>query len=172
MSKKKKAYSLLELSIVIVIISILISGVMTTAVGNINYAKTKVTKDRIQVLYKALGNFVATNGRLPCPAGLTVLKTNATYGTSIGAAGTCSGSGVYTSTANTNLVYGMVPVATLGLSKEMGEDGFEDKISYVVDKNFTAAANLNSAPNFTQVNFSIYTVANVGNNITVYEKNG
>jgi len=51
--KKRSAYSLLELSIVIVIISILITGAMTTAVGSISNAKVKITKDRLQIIYKA-----------------------------------------------------------------------------------------------------------------------
>ncbi len=172
LKKKPTAYSLLELSIVIVIISILITGAMTTAVGSIAIAKVKVTKDRENLIYNALGTFIATNGRLPCPANILLTKSDANYGVSVGAAGICSGSGTYASTANSNLVYGMVPVASLGLSKDNGEDGFEDKIAYVVDKNFTATANLSASPNFAQANFSIYATNNTGNNITIYEKSG
>lgn len=172
LKKKRTAYSLLELSIVIVIISILITGAMTTAVGSIAIAKVKVTKDRENLIYNALGTFIATNGRLPCPANILLTKSDANYGVSVGDAGTCSGSGIYASTASSNLVYGMVPVTSLGLSKDNGEDGFEDKIAYVVDKNFTATANLSASPNFTQANFSIYATNNTGNNITIYEKSG
>jgi len=173
LKNNRKAYSLLELSIVIVIISILISGAMTTAVGNISNAKVKITKDRMKVIYNALGNYVAINRKLPCPASITDSKTaSASYGQAVGNCISMSSSsgGVYVST---NLLYGMVPVATLGLSKEIGEDGFEDKIAYVVDKNFTdAAASLSDYPDFTLSNFSTNTTTNTSNNITISEKSG
>jgi prepilin-type N-terminal cleavage/methylation domain-containing protein len=170
--KKRSAYSLLELSIVIVIISILITGAMTTAVGSISNAKVKITKDRLQIIYKALGNFVATNGRLPCPASLELLKSNANYGTSAGSQGDCSASGVVLSNVDSNLQFGMVPAVTLGLSRDLAEDGFEDKIAYVVNKNFTTSANLTASPDFSQTNFSINAVKNSTNVISVTEKSG
>lgn len=172
LKNNRKAYSLLELSIVIVIISILISGAMTVSVGNISNAKVKTTKDRMKLIYNALGNYVAINRKLPCPASITDSKTaSASYGQALSS---CSGmslssGGVYVST---NLLYGMVPVATLGLAKEIGEDGFEDKIAYVVDKNFTDAANLSAFPNFAVPTFSTSTTTNTSNNITVFEKSG
>ncbi|MBU6140913.1 MAG: prepilin-type N-terminal cleavage/methylation domain-containing protein [Proteobacteria bacterium] len=167
LKKKRTAYSLLELSIVITIISILISGAMTAAVGNIASAKTKVTKDRMKVIYNALGAFIATNGRLPCPANITLTKSNASYGLSAGNPGVCSGA--------SSLVYGMVPAASLGLSKDIAEDGFESKIVYVVDKDFTASADFTQSPDFSQTNFSTKTgrgASGSDSNITVYEKRG
>ena len=70
----KTAYSLLELSIVILIIAILISGAMTMSVGTLNNAKNKATQDKIAEIYKSLGNFLLANKRLPCPASLKKLK--------------------------------------------------------------------------------------------------
>jgi prepilin-type N-terminal cleavage/methylation domain-containing protein len=40
--KFKKAYSLLELSIVIIIVSILITGTLSVSVGSINNMKVKI----------------------------------------------------------------------------------------------------------------------------------
>ncbi len=137
---KKTAFSLIELSIVVLIIAILITGSLSSSITAINNAKIKSTRERMDEIYKALGSYLLINGKLPCPASILELKSSSsTYGTSIGTAGTCSGSGIYTSTTSgaTNLVYGMVPVRTLGLSNDLAEDGFEDKIAYIVDKNFT-----------------------------------
>ncbi len=177
--KNPKAYSLLELSIVIVIISILITGAMTASVGGINNAKIKTTKDKMDVIQKALGSFVSVNGRLPCPAPINVRKSATNYGVAItsdpspsATATACNGSGVFQSSSSSNLVYGMVPAVTLGLSKDFAEDGFESKIAYVVDKNFTVAANLNASPNFSNNNFSIATTVNTSNNIMIQEKRG
>ena len=136
----KTAYSLLELSIVILIIAILISGAMSISVGTLNNAKNKATQDKIAEIYKAIGNFLLANRRLPCPASLKKLKnTDADYGAEVV---NCSGPGVYQSLTFTNLIYGAVPVKALGLSNEMAEDAFENKIVYMIDKRFGVAADV------------------------------
>ena len=137
---KKTAFSLIELSIVVLIIAILITGSLSSSITAINNAKVKSTRERMDEIYKALGNYLLTNGKLPCPASLLELKSSSSnYGTSVGEGGVCSGTGVYISTTSgvTHLAYGMVPVKALGLSNDLAEDGFESKIAYIVDKNFT-----------------------------------
>ncbi len=143
---QKKAYSLIELSIVILIISILISGALTVFSGSANNKKITITKTRIDEIYKALGGFLLVNGRLPCPASIIAIKsTDATYGAEGTAAGNCTaGGGVYAS-GSSNLVYGLVPVKTLGLPNEYAEDGFEGKIAYIVEKNFTTSSTFDNA---------------------------
>jgi type II secretory pathway pseudopilin PulG len=147
MKIEKKAYSLVELSIVIIVLATLISGALSFLADSANNAKIKITKDRMEQIYSALGNFLLVNNRLPCPASIIAVKTsNTTYGTEGTAAGTCTaGGGVYASSTSTNLVYGMVPVRTLGLSNEFAEDGFEDKIAYIIDKRFTKATSVPDA---------------------------
>lgn len=135
--KIKSAYSLLELSIVIVIISILITGGLSVSVGGINNAKITTTKERMDVIYKALGNYLIKNKKLPCPALPTAIKsTSTTYGNEAANPGTCTG----ITSASTNLLYGMVPVSALDLANDFGEDAFETKIGYVVDRRFTKAS--------------------------------
>jgi len=171
MNKKnfKKAYSLIELSIVILIISILITGALSVSVGSVNNAKIKTTNDRITQVYRALGNFLVANRRLPCPAALTKVKTVDTdYGTEVGVGSGCAGTGVIASGSSTNLVYGMVPVRTLGLPNSLAEDGFESKLVYIVDKNYANnAVNFSAAPDFTTT-LTFATAATA--NITVNEK--
>lgn len=129
----------------IIIISILISGVLSASTNSANSNKVKVTNERIREIYKALGRYLMVNGKLPCPASIIAIKSSdANYGLPAGAegscttAGNCSASGVCNPAAGaTNLVYGMVPVQALNLSNDFAEDGFEDKIAYIVDKRFT-----------------------------------
>lgn len=139
MTKKrtKTAFSLLELSLVVLIISILIVGSMAASVTAVNNARYKMTRDRINEIYKAIGNYLLINKALPCPAAITSLKSSdPNYGVA-GAAGTCNNiSGVYANGAG-NIVYGMIPVQTLGLTSDMAEDGFGTKFTYVVAKAFT-----------------------------------
>lgn len=137
-----RAFSLLELSIVILIISIFISGIMYAGIGASNIARTKVTTDRIKEIYNAFGSYLSINGRMPCPAPITDVKSSANYGNSrADGLGNCNQintaarlSGIYVSS---NLIYGMLPVQDLKLSFDMAEDGFGSKFAYIVDQRFT-----------------------------------
>ena len=150
----QRAYSLIELSIVLVIISTLVAGALTISVDNLKNDQTRLTKERMDKVYKILGNYIRVNKSLPCPASLTKVKSvDSDYGTSGGCV-TVSGVTVIA----TNYILGAVPTRTLGLPSEYAEDGFGNKIIYFVDKRFTTAANLNAAPDFNATNFS--TMAN------------
>lgn len=150
--RKLKAYSLMELSVVLVIISSLAAGAIVVSVNNMNHERVNITKDRMNVIYQRLRAYIKQNKALPCPAILTRVKSvDADYATS----GNCTAvtPGVY---VNGTLVYGAVPTTTLGLSYEFAEDGFGNKIFYFVDSSATSAAAISSTtpPNFTQTNFS------------------
>ncbi len=137
-SHRKSAFSLIEMSIVLLIVSIIISGMLTVSTVAINNEKVRITKERMDEIYKALGRFMLKSYRLPCPASLTLTKTQVAYGAEIGTAGVCSGSGVYTSSTLSALpVYGMVPTAALGLADKFAEDGFGSKFAYVVHQYYT-----------------------------------
>ena len=168
--KIKKAYSLLELSIVIVIISILVTGALSVSVGSINSAKIKTTKERLEQIYTAMGVFLTTNNRLPCPASILDIKSSSPdYAIEEDGDGGCDTSnGVFKSDDNDDLFYGMVPARSLGLSTEMAEDAFGSKIIYIVNKNFTYAINLLvDNPDFDITNFSTATSTSI---MTVNEK--
>jgi hypothetical protein len=88
-------------------------------------------------VYSSLASFVLNNKRLPCPAPLDVAKGVAEYGWEALNQGTCTNITLIDVTDPYDLVYGMIPVSTLGLSPEYGEDGFGTKFSYVAAKSFT-----------------------------------
>ncbi len=146
-SKKiPKAFTLLELSVVIVVISILVTGALSISISNVNNNKTKITNDRIKEIYKAMGRFLLANKRLPCPASILKIKiTDSTYGAEVNTGAFCgtgassaANTGVYAGTSNgSNLAYGMVPAATLGLPSEMAEDGFGTRFAYIIHKDST-----------------------------------
>lgn len=144
--KRAKAFSLTELSVIIVVASIIAAGVLSVSGGKVGNNKIKVTNDHIDEIYKALGSYVLANKRMPCPASITAVKSSdSNYGVEGTAAGTCTaGSGVYLG-VDTNLVFGMVPVKTLGLKSSIAEDGFGNKIAYFVDKSFTSNSTFTSA---------------------------
>lgn len=137
----KKAFSLLELSIVVLIISIMVIGSMTSSITALNNAKYKATRDRMAEIYKALGVYLLVNKALPCPASLEDLKSSSSnYGVAGTTVGTCnSGDGVYVgnSSPSSGFAYGMIPVQTLGLNADMAEDGFGNRFTYIVATAFT-----------------------------------
>ena len=143
----RKAFSLIELSIVLLIISIMVAGTVTVSTAIVTKSKIELTKKRMDEIYKAMGQYLLRNYALPCPASLRVAKTAASYGVA-GEAGTCGEDGIYQSNLNSQIVYGAVPVNSLGLPSEMAEDGFGTKFGYAINKNFTTieyptATNLN-----------------------------
>lgn len=163
-TENKRAFSLIELSIVIIIISILLVGTMSASIVALDNAKYKVTRDRMQQIYKALGNYLLVNKALPCPASILELKTSANYGIASASSGSCDGTpGVYIGTGSysSHLAYGMVPTQTLGLSSDMAEDGFGSKITYIVSSGFTDPSLVDETRGFG----SIYPAANF-NNVT------
>ena len=140
-SKPKSAYTLIELSIVILILAVLMTGGLTITIGSFNKAKKISTQNKINEIYKSLGKFLLENKRLPCPASLELTKNDNSYGVEYGSGSGCGagavGSGVYVNPTNPNIFYGMIPAKTLNLPLSMGEDDFGSKISYVIDQRFT-----------------------------------
>jgi prepilin-type N-terminal cleavage/methylation domain-containing protein len=142
---KKKAYSLIELSISILIISIIIAGAVTVSAKVASKNRILSTQEKINQIYHAIGVYLVVNGALPCPSSIEIAKSNdphSAYGV-----GNCSSdnTGVYASSAASNILFGMVPVMDLGLGRDFAEDSFGTKIAYIVDKNFTDPVNFGSA---------------------------
>src|SRR3989338_4936733 len=135
---KKSAFTLIELSVILLVLSILAIGVLLVTTTNVENKKIAITKKRMETIYKALAVYVIKEGNLPCPASLINKKDATNYGVLIGTEGDCSNDlasdGVYASSAQSNIIYGAVPVISLSLPIEMAEDGFGGKIIYAVSQ--------------------------------------
>ena len=137
--KQKQAFSLVELSVVLLVIATLLSTSVIGYKSIISASKVKSNRDSIDAVYKAIGNYLITNKKLPCPASLTLTKGDVNYGNEVRVSGICSSSsGVI---INGNLAYGMVPTQTLGLPANIAEDSFGTKLSYIIDKRFATLIN-------------------------------
>jgi prepilin-type N-terminal cleavage/methylation domain-containing protein len=175
--KNKTAFSLVELSVVLVVIAVLISTSMPIATSVILNYKNRITNERIQAIYKALGNFTKNYQRLPCPASMQLAKGNSNYGKEIDCSASGSAVGAWSSSANTNVIYGMIPTAALGLSSDMAEDGFGTKLAYVVIKGYANQSYFGTADSSTLVGNGSGASFNAGdgsddNRIRVHEKLG
>ena len=116
---KNKAFTLVELSIVLVVISVLLITSIPVLTGAVNNAKIKVTNDRIDAIYKAMGAYLSIYKRLPCPASPLIAKSNsANYGMEVSCSydentNPTSSIGIWRSAWNKNLWYGMLPIMAL-----------------------------------------------------------
>lgn len=130
-NSRMQGFSMIELSIVLLIIAILAGSALTVGLNRMQNSKATLTESRMQRIEQALASFYIQNGRLPRPANLTRSLDNpadiATYGAEDGG---------LTGTA----LMGAVPVRTLGLGNEFMLDGWNRKITYAVDSALVAAA--------------------------------
>ena len=160
------AFTVIELSVVILIIAILMFGSFSST-GIVNNAKEKVTKDRIDVVYKALGNFLLINKRLPCPASILNPRRGTNYGKEIRnpAGQGCAGTGIYASSTSASsssfLVFGMLPTYDLNLGEDFAEDAFGNKIGYFIDQRFTYDFISVPDPNLTLASFGTAPYKNI-----------
>lgn len=152
----QKGFSLLELSVVIVIIALVISMAMTSGVAVVSSARTAATHKKMAAIEQALLQYRTTNGRLPCPGDITLVPGSANYGLEAGAgtgspvavgAGACTGGGIlpsanFTGTGVTNTgkvaAEGSLPARTIGLPVDFMIDGWGNRIRYAVDVDVTA----------------------------------
>ena len=124
--KNRTAFSLTELSVVVLVASAVLVGILSVQTSSNSTNKVKVTNDRIGQIYKALKVYAGAHKRLPCPASIAIPKNDPTYGSEV-------------SCAADTVVYGMVPVKALNLAAAFAEDDYGNKLVYAVDSTFTVA---------------------------------
>lgn len=143
-------FSLIELSVVLVIVSIVaVMGLELTA-NYMNRTAYKVTAERLDTIDRALVAYRRVNNKLPCPAPEGVTATSACYGKELngsGGAGTCNdiaGTCTASSTTSGTIVYGVVPVRDLGLPTSAMYDGYGQRFYYVVTRDLTYTSTFNA----------------------------
>jgi len=140
-NKIKNAFTILELSVVVVIIAVLVFTTINYSNTMSVNAKNRITKDKLKIIYLALGQYLTNNKKLPCPISLNISKTAVMLQSLTGNA--CSSDICFG-----NKCYGGVPVRDLNLSAELSEDGFGNKIFYMVNQEYTT---INNFGNYTNI---------------------
>lgn len=164
----KKAFSLIELSVVILVVSVATAAYISTSTTKLATEKVGNFDEKAHVIYKAMGRYLASNKKLPCPASLKEKRdSSSSYGAEATAAD-CVSAGVYQSSTAVNLIVGMVPVQTLGLSRDYAEDAYGNKLMYFVDKRLTRTnVDLNSFEDHIISNDNLLQLAwSQGNGVT------
>lgn len=145
--KRRAGFSLLEMSLVLVIIAIVTGAALVLFGATLKNRQQDETNQKLATIQDALYKYRLAFNRLPCPGDMTTAITAQNYGIEGKPSGDCSGTGSVTPVAtfinsdgnSTDPVGGMVPIKTLGLSDSYAYDGWGNKILYAVGKDLTAS---------------------------------
>lgn len=133
----QNGYTLIELSMILVIIGIL--AVPAIALYNQDRIKRDwdKTEDNVAMVVDALGSFRSAYGRYPCPTPSTAVSGDANYGLADCAAATSVASN---KSGGGNVLIGTIPFKQLNLQESEIHDGYGRRLLYAVTENLTAAA--------------------------------
>lgn len=127
---KLQAFSLLEISIVLLIMGVILSFSLPYLTNHLAFERQKQTLQNFEEITHALAHFVLQNGRLPYPA--------------LAPTGTAQ-SGVEDRTMR-DFQRGIVPYKTLGLSPSVAKDGYGHWISYMPHPSLSSDIGLSHTP--------------------------
>lgn len=177
-NKKIHGFAMLEVFIALLVVTVIVSTATLSGITINNYEKRKTTRTRMQYIQKALNQYLVTYGRLPCPAD----PTSQTSASETLISSVCSSSLSFNSG---NTYYGAVPTDTLNISREYLQDGWSNKILYVVPRDLTysnssirtAIYYKSSTTGLYEINgvssgSASYTTTNFANYIIMYYNNG
>src|SRR5262245_50399834 len=90
-ARMREGFSLLELSVVLTVVGLISAGGMMFGMQQVETAKRVQTENKLKVIEDALMAFRTINGRLPCPADVSLAKTHANFGLEAANPGSCTG---------------------------------------------------------------------------------
>jgi prepilin-type N-terminal cleavage/methylation domain-containing protein len=146
----KNGFSLLELSIVLTIIGILLSGSLQVCFSLQEKKQYDVTKQRLGDIRTALALYAATHGNLPCPA-----SPAGNYSADDCTQGTDPMPGVerynidppHLPTDGKDDVWtGLIPMKELRLDNEQIQDGWGNEFTYAVSRRLTLPNGMRGNP--------------------------
>jgi prepilin-type N-terminal cleavage/methylation domain-containing protein len=146
-----RAFTLIEISIGLVILSLLAAGGLTVGGVMVEQQQYGGSIERVAEAKKALADYFSVNGRLPCPASRTDLPNTTNFGVEVNCAaggaapaGTArvNGGGNFTGAAYSAGVMriGALPVRSLGLRDSAMADEYGDRILYAMSEQFANPA--------------------------------
>ena len=120
--KRQAGFTLIELAVVVFLIGLLATMGIAAIKARLINASIQATKTNQDTIKDALVTYLGRYNRLPCPA----INTLGVEGRGSGAPSNCLA------------YYGLVPYVTLGLTKNVAMDGWDNFFSYGVSPQWTA----------------------------------
>ena len=125
----QRAFTLIELSIVLAIIAVIAGTALMSGQDRMGFAQTRQTSKKLDKIEEALAAYLKLNGDLPCPADGSLAEDDAAFGDADCVTGRID-------IADPDILIGSVPVNALNLSDEFAFDGWDRRITYVLDASF------------------------------------
>lgn len=142
--KTQKGFTLIEISIVLIIIGIITGLILTSLNVFLKQSREKETLAKIETIKESILLYARTNSRLPCPSDPELEISNVNAITESNCAAAPAGGIIDTGAIR----IGALPIRTLNLSPEHLYDGWHRKFTYVVTRNLsTTRANFLATPN-------------------------
>ena len=161
---RQEGFTLLELSVVLLIISLMVGFGLEATLSTLKTSDITTTRERLKVIHQAMDLYLQQNSRYPCPAPITAVPGGATFGTEAAVSATCSALGAVAGTTVSGTVrMGAVPIRALNLPEEYIRDAWNNKFLYAVTAALVSTATYGA---------SVGTVAitdGFGNNVTAAE---
>jgi competence protein ComGC len=149
-SNSESGLSLVELSISLIIITILIGIFLQATIYRNESENIKLTNKKIQEIEKAIGLYILKNKSLPCPAPIAINVNNPNFGVEFKNASGCSNTSTgIQSSSYPNMKMGAVPTKTLNLPDEMAFDPWNKFITYLVIEECTFNKSQNPTKNLS-----------------------
>lgn len=153
----RAGFSLIEMSIVLLIISIVAAGslnINASVSARNHYQETDETLETVEDYLKF---FYQINDRMPCPASLSAKAGESDFGTEI-LSGSCNGdtttpAGTFRVAVGADFLrIGALPTRALKLPDAVMQDGFDQRLLYAVPEKFTDSATYSAATGIITVN--------------------
>lgn len=137
--KHRRGFSLVEMAVVLLIVSLLIGGLTMTLSAQVDQRNIDETRRRLEAAREALIGYAIVNRRLPCPAIAASTGDEAPAG-----GGTC-----------TTWYGGFLPARTIGFQPTdaagYGLDAWGNRIRYALASLITGCTGSSTTPHFTSM---------------------
>lgn len=150
MINNNKGFTLLELSIVLVIMGFMTVGFLSINTGIVNNSRQNDSREKLKRIDEAMRSYIVKYGKLPCPTKINLSVTDNNFGKEYCNSSNWNG-GIRKLNTNTVLV-GALPIEDLNLETSYSYDGWGNKFVYAVVEKFTGSNNnlYNNHPNYNE----------------------
>ncbi len=133
---KHRGFSLIELSVVLVITSLMLGFGLQATQSSSTVDCMAVTRTQITTIHNAIDNYVRSKNIYPMPAGRALGVTDPMFGRAAPSATSGSIDRLASDPANP-ILFGALPFQTLGLPASFAADCWGNKFTYNVAQNLT-----------------------------------